>query len=265
MITGNEISPLAPRLRVFVQHFKQSLLAFLEAKKGNSDVVLDGVQKLDRADAILKELESEEAAIATNARLSTIGKQEQMAATAKAYHERLSFLAKAATDRRNAARQLEQTFAAIPAAVDKDPLLDFMRCREVRERLAPLSTSERMKIVTQAMRNGDFLPVRALESDPLRATVPEGETEYLDRLKEERAKATDDGKAWIRHQSLIEVAERLEQLATAVDLQLSNYGQVPSFPGIQTRETDMAYTDQTAPPKKNPSADKAPAQQPQFQ
>lgn len=252
-----------PRLRVYVQKFKEALLGFLEAKKGNSDVVLNGVEKLDRADGILKEFETDEAAIATNARLSTIGKQEQMAAKAKEFHERLSFIAKAATDRRNAAEQLRQRFAAVPEAVAQNPVVDNLRSAEIRQRFAKLFMSERTNLLLQTMKTGDMTILRAIETDPLRE--PFVTAEDLNRFKEERAKATDDGKAWIRHQSLIFCAERLEQLWAAVDLQLSHYNELPSFPGKPTRETDLAYTDQTAPPPKNPATDQAPVQQPQFQ
>jgi hypothetical protein len=41
---------------------------------------------------------------------------------------------------------------------------------------------------------------------------------FLERLQEEHAQK-NEGKEWVRLQSLIFVAERLEQLATAIDLQ----------------------------------------------
>lgn len=257
MIAYNDVSPVAPRLRVFVQKFKEALVSFLEAKRGHSDVILAGVEKLDRADAVLKELEAKEAAIATNARFSALGKQEQMAAKAKEFHERLSFIAQAAKDRRNAAAEIQKKFTSVPKAVDNEAV-DYLRGAEIRQRLAKLPMSERTKVVL----NGNAQVLRAIMTDPL--NEPLVDEEFLQRLQEQHAQK-NEGKEWVRMESLIFVAERLEQLATAIDLHLSNYGQVPSFPGQPTRTTDLAFQDTTAAPSKHTAVDQPPAGVSSFQ
>ncbi|NOU09381.1 MAG: hypothetical protein HOO98_05095 [Nitrospira sp.] len=250
MIAYNDLAPLAQKLRIYTKAFKEALLSFLEAKRGNSDVILAGVEKLDQADAVLKELETEEGAIATNARLSTVGKQEQMAGTAKRFHERLSFIAQAAKDRRATAAEIQKKFTSVPKAVDNETV-DYLRSAEIRQRLAPLSMAERMKIVA----NGNTHVLRAVMTDPLGEPLVDGE--FLERLQQTKAQATD-GKEWVRMESLVFVAERLDQLSTAVNLQLSHYNEIPSFTGQPTRTTNLAYTDQQAPPDKSKAIDKTP-------
>lgn len=44
MMTGNDVTPLAPRLVTMTQHFIEACAAFLEAKRGTSEVVLSGNQ-----------------------------------------------------------------------------------------------------------------------------------------------------------------------------------------------------------------------------
>ena len=185
MILYNELAPLAQKLRIFVQKFKEALVGFLEAKRGNSDVILAGVEKLDRADVILKKLETEEAAIATNARLSIVGKQEQMAAKAKEFHERLSYIAQTAQNQRSAANEIQKRFTSAPKAVDNETV-DYLRGAEIRQRLAPLSMAERMKIVA----NGNAQVLRAVMTDPLNEPLVDGE--FLERLAG-RARAEERG------------------------------------------------------------------------
>jgi hypothetical protein len=118
---------------------------------------------------------------------------------------------------------------------------------------------ERTKILLQAMTTGNLHVLRAVQMDPFAFAEADQliEPEFLERLQEERAQK-NEGKEWVRLQSLIFTAERLEQLATAIDLQLSNYNTIPSFQGTPTRTTDLAYTDQQAPPDKSKAVDKRP-------
>ncbi|MDF0675032.1 MAG: hypothetical protein P0120_11960 [Nitrospira sp.] len=88
--------------------------------------------------------------------------------------------------------------------------------------------------------------------------------ELLERLQEQNARQ-NEGKEWVRMESLIFVAERLEQLVTAINLQLSNYNALPAFPGKPTRTTDLAYTDTQAPPPKHAVVDRPPAGVSSFQ
>lgn len=258
MIAYNDLAPLAQKLRIFAQKFKEAIVSYLEFKKGQSDVCLSGVEVLDRADGILQAMEKQEAAIATDARLSTVGKQERMADVAKTFYEQLRFVGAAAKDRKHAAEQLRQTFAAVPKAQSNETV-DFLMSSEIRGRLAKLPMSERMKLV----QDGNAHVLRAIMTDPLNDSLVD--RAFLERLQNDRAKATDNGKAWVRMESLVFVSGRLDQLATAIDLQLLNYNQIPSFPGHPTRTTDLAYTDQAAPPDKNKAVDKKPEHVGTFQ
>jgi hypothetical protein len=258
MITYNDVAPLAQKLRIFTQKFKEALVSYLEAKQGSSDVILSGVEQLDKADVILQGLEKKEAAIATDARLSSVGRQEQMAKVAAEFHQQLRFVGNAAKDRRAAAEQLRRTFTAVPKS-QYNETTDFLMSSEIRQRLAPLSMSERMQVLAK----GNAQVLRAVMLDPL--GEPLVDAEFLDRLQQTKAQATDGGKEWVRMESLVFVAERLDQLTTAIDLQLSNYNERPSFPGKPTRTTDLAYTDQTAPPARDTAIDQAPAGVTSFQ
>lgn len=258
MITYNEVTPLAPRLRIYTKAFKEALVSYLEFKKGHSDVCLSGVEVLDRADGILQAMEKQEVAIATDARLSTVGKQEQMAKLAKEFHGQLSFVKGDATTRKNAAERLRQAFAAVPQAVDSDSVVDYLRSAEIRQRLSGLPQSERMKL----LQDGSPAVLRAVLMDPI--GEPLVDREFLERIQNDRAKATDSGKEWVRKESLLFVAERLDQLATAIDLQLLNYNSLPAFPGQPPRTMDLSYTDTQAPPPKGP-ADQPPSGQTTFQ
>ncbi len=259
MITYNEVTPLAPRLRTYTKAFKEALVSYLEFKKGHSDVCLSGVEVLDRADGILQAMEKQEAAIAADSRLSTLGKQEAVAKVAVEVHQQLRFVGAAAKDRRNTAERLQQTFAAVPEPQDQNPVTDYLRGSEIRQRLSALAQSERMK----AVQDGSPAVLRAVLMDPI--GEPLVDRAFLERLQNDRAKATDNGKEWVRKESLLFVAERLDQLATAIDLQLLNYNALPSFPGQPTRKTDLAYTDITAPPDKSKAVDKPPTTTPVFQ
>jgi hypothetical protein len=260
VIAYNDLAPLAQKLRIFAQKFKEALVSYLEFKKGNSDVILSGVEQLDKADAILQIFEKQEAAIATDSRLSAIGKQEQMAKMVAEFHPQFRFVGDGAKDRRNAADELRKKFTSAPKAVDNE-MVDYFRNAEIRQRLAPLSMSERMKIVAQAMTNGQPQVLRAISMDPL--GEPLVDSEFLQRLQEQHAQKTD-GKEWVRMESLVFVAERLDQLATAIDLQLSHYNEIPSFTGQPTRTTDLGHTDTQAGPPKNTAADRPPTNTPAF-
>jgi hypothetical protein len=80
---------------------------------------------------------------------------------------------------------------------------------------------------------------------------------------QEQAEATN-GPAWQRMESLELLADRLHTIVTALDLSFQGYGQTPVFQTPPIGHADLKTKDTSAPPKKGP-ADKAPAQQPQFQ
>ncbi len=215
------------------------------------------VEVLDRADGILQAMEKQEAAIAIDSHLSPLGKQEQTGKLAKEFHGKLSFVKGDATTRKSAAEQLQRTFAAVPKSQSNETV-DFLISSEIRGRLAKLPMSERMKL----LQDGNAQVLRAILTDPLNEALVD--RTFLDRLQNDQAKATDNGKEWLRKESLVFVAERLDQLATAIDLQLLNYNTLPAFPGQPPRTTDLGYTDTQAPPPKGP-ADQPPSGQTTFQ
>lgn len=261
MTAYNDVSPLAPRLRIYCKAFKEALVSYLEAKRGNSDVILAGVELFDRADATLRVMEKKEAAIATDARLSPVGRQEQMANVAAEFHPQLRFVGDGGRDRRNAAAEIQKKLTAVPRAQSNETT-DYLTGYEIRTRLAKLPMAERMKIVSEAMTHGRAHVLRAVMTDPLGEELIE--PEFLDRLQEQQAQK-NDGREWVRLQSLTFVAERLEQLSAAVHLQLSHYNEIPSFQGTPTRTTDLAYTDTQAAPPKNTAVDQPPAGGSSFQ
>ncbi len=259
MMTYNEVAPLAPRLRTYAKAFKEAIVSYLEFKRGDSTVCLSAVEVLDRADGILQAMEKQEAAIAADSRLSTLGKQEQMAKLAKEFHGQLSFVKGDATTRKNAAEQLRQTFTAVPEPQDQNPVVDFLQGSEIRQRLSGLAQSERMK----AVQDGSPSVLRAVLMDPI--GEPLVDRAFLERIQNDRAKTSNGGRQWVKLQSLDFAVERLDQLATAIDLQLLNYNVIPVFTGTPTRTTDLGFKDQTAPPDKNKAVDVPPTNTPVFQ
>lgn len=255
MIVENDVTPLAPRLVTIVQHFIEACAAFLEAKRGTSDILLSAIDLLNRFKVNAEEMRSREEAIAINPRLSSVGRREEAAALCKEFAGRFNFVRDGGETRKQAATDLRDRLLATPKPSGNETL-DYWVSAEIRSRMAPLPMAERMKILNASLQRGDTRLLRALETDPLSESLIE--PEYLARIKEERAQKHENGKEWVKLQSLVFVSERLEQLAMAIDLQLSRYNEIPSFPGTPTRTTDLAYTDTQAAPPKNTAADKAP-------
>lgn len=250
MNTYNDMAPLAPRLVTIAQRFIEASAAFLETKRGTSDVILAAIDLLNRAKVLSEQMGTREEAIAVNPRLSSVGRREEMAALTKEFVERYRFVRDGAEARKRAATDLRDRLLATPKPTGNETL-DHWVSAEIRSRIAPLPQSERMKILNASLQRGDTRILRALELDPLYETLIE--PEYLQRIKEERAQKQENGKEWMKLQSLVFVSDRLEQLATAIDLQLSHYNEFPSFIGKPTRETDLAYMDTQAPPVKGPA------------
>lgn len=249
--TYNDVTPLAPRLVTIAEHSIESSAAFLEAKKGTSDEILSAIDLFNRLKVMAEEMQRREEAIMVNERLSPVGRREEAAALCKEFTGRFSFVRDGAESRKRAATDLRDRLLATPKPSGNDTL-DYMVSTEIRSRLAPLPQAERMKILNASLRSGDTRILRALELDPLHETLIE--PEYLQRLKEERAQKHENGKDWLKLQSLMFVAERLEQLATVIDLQLSHYNEVPSFdPKTTTRQSEMVFVDNSQVPDKGPA------------
>lgn len=248
MIAENDVTPLAPRLVTIAQHYIEACAAFLEAKRGTSDILLSAIDLLNRFKVNAEEMRSREEAIAVNPRLSSVGRREEAAALCKEFAGRFTFVRDGGETRKQAATDLRDRLLATPKPTSGNETLDYWVSAEIRSRMAPLPMAERMTILNASLQRGDTRLLRALETDPLSESLIE--PEYLARIKEERAQKHENGKEWVKLQSLVFVSERLEQLAMAIDLQLSHYNEIPSFPGTPTRTTDLAYTDTQAPPDK---------------
>lgn len=191
-------------------------------------------------------MQGREEAIAVNPRLSSVGRREEMAALCKEFAGRFRARDGAET-RKRAATDLRDRLLATPKPSGNETL-DYLVSAEIRSRIAPLPMADKMKLLNASLQRGDTRLLRALELDPLGESLIE--PEYLQRLKEERAQKHENGKDWVKLQSLIFVSERFEQLAMAVDLQLSHYDEVPAFAGQETRTSDLKFQDsQQAPPK----------------
>jgi len=252
MITANDVTPLAPRLVTIAQHFIEDLAAFLEAKQGTSDIILSAIDELNRIKVTAEEMQGREEAIAVNPRLSSVGRREEMAALCKEFAGRFRSVRDGGETRKRAATELRDRLLATPKPSGNETL-DYWVSAEIRARIAPLPQSERMKILNASLQRGDTRILRALELDPLHETLID--QEYMQRLKEEAAQKKDDGKEWLKYESLKFVSERFEQLAMAIDLQLSHYNELPSFAGRETRTSDLKFQDsQQAPPKSKADA-----------
>jgi hypothetical protein len=265
MNTYNDVTPLAPRLVTIAQHFIEASAAFLEAKKGTSDILLSAIDLFNRFKVMAEEMQSREEAIMVNPRLSSVGRQEEMAALIKEFAGRFSFFRDDAETRKRAATNLRDRLLATPKP-DGNETVDYQRGAEIRKRLVKQPMSERTKILLGAMATGNLHVLRAIELDPLAflETEPLIEPEFLQRIKEERAQKHENGKEWMRLQSLLFVSERLEQLAMVIDLQLTSYNTLPSFARRETRTSDLKFQDsQQAPPKSK--ADQPPAGVSSFQ
>jgi hypothetical protein len=261
----NDMTPLAPRLVTITQHFIEASAALLAAKKGTSDIVLPAIDELHRIKVTAEEMRSREEAIAVNPRLSSVGRLEEMKALTKEFAGRFRSVRDGAEARKRAATDLRDRLLSTPNATGNETV-DYLRGAEIRQRLAKLPMSDRTKILLSAMAAGNLHVLRAVELDPLAfsETDPLIEPEFLQRIKEERAQKHENGKEWMKLQSLIFVSERLEQLAMAIDLQLSHYNELPSFAGRETRTSDLKFQNtQQVPPKSK--ADQPPAHVSSFQ
>ena len=260
----NDVTPLSPRLITIAQKFIEACAAFLEAKRGTSDVVLSAIDELNRFKVTAEEMQGREEVIAVNPRLSSVGRREEMAALCKEFAGRFS-VRDSAEARKRAATALRDKLIAVPQP-NGNETVDYLRGAEIRQRLVKQPMSERTKILLNAMASGNVHVLRAIELDHLAflETEPLIEPEFLQRIKEERAQKRENGKDWMRLQSLLFVSERLQQLAMAIDLQLSHYNELPSFAGRETRTSDLKFQDsQQAPPKSK--ADQPPAGVSSFQ
>lgn len=255
MISYN-VAPLASDLLSLSEKLKEHCILQLEAREQSApDPLHSGIEYFTRASSLFDEMGQIEGGILTNKRLSELGRKEEMRKLANEYRDKLTFLATAAKEKRAAAAKLEKEFRDVPKGIT-DPTVDYLVGREIRQHLAQLPMLKRRSMLLEATPTTQKRILRAISSDPLDTELMD--PELVRRIQEEHAKNPDGGKEWNRMETLIFVAERLEQLTAWVEAQLSRYDTVPTFPGKPTRTTDLAYTDTQAPPDKNRAVDKTP-------
>jgi len=260
-------APLASELHRLSEKLKEHCILQLERKeKSAPDPLHSGIEHFTRASKVLEAMGEIEGGILTNARLSDLGRREEMRKLTNEYRDKVTFLATAAKDKRAAAAKLEKDLLAGPTT-KLDPIPDAMQGQEIRRVLRSKEQLERVKLLVTSLNAGHDHLLRAVQLDPFVFSdadrlIPAHD---LERLQAEYAKKPDDGKRWNQMETLIWVAERLEQLWAVADTQLSRYDTLPAFdPKTTTHHVDLGLKDQTAPPVKGP-ADKAPPQQQQFQ
>lgn len=258
-------APLASALLRLSEKQKERCIVQLERKeKSAPDPLHSGIELFTHASKVLEAMGEFEGGILTNARLSDLGRKEEMRKLTNEFRDKLTFIATAAKDKRAAASRLEKELLAGPTT-KLDPILDALQGQEIRRILRSKDQLARVKLLVASLNAGHDHLLRAVQLDPFvfadtDRLIPAHD---LERLQAEYAKKPDDGKRWNRMETLLWVAEHLEQMDAAVTLQLSHYDEIPSFASIAARQVDLGLKDQTAPPAKGPG-DK-PAPQPQFQ
>ena len=260
MTTGTLINVHLESIEAMLQRVTEDFAGHVEFEGGDAAVVASGQEIITQTKKRLAALRQEVEQIVLSPKWSDAHKVTLVAeAVAQAYKD-LQSVKQAETTKADAASQAKHQLTATPKA-KVDPTTDVFLNIEIRQRLAQMDVAPRMKIVAQAMTDGDTQIIRAIELDPLRASLIEAS--YLKRLKEEFAQQTQ-AQAWQRLKSLELVADRLRSIVVALDLSFQNYGTIPAFQGKPTTTTDLKMQNPQAPPPKGP-ADQAPAVTSQFQ
>ena len=255
MITYN-LAPLAFDVHRHALKLKEHFILQLERReKSAPDPLHAGIEHCTREMALAEEMGGREAAILANEHLSDKGRRERMRELTEEYRDKPK-LTKAAKDMRAAAAKLEKELMDVPKGV-ADPSVDYLIGREIRDRLAKLPVLERRTVLQAATPTTQARIIRAIQSDPLATEWIEAE--QVQRIQQQLAQAPDGGRQWNRMETLIFVAEGLEQLAAVVLAKLSGYDEIPSFQGIPTRESEMVFENTQAAPAKNPAIDQPPA------
>lgn len=254
MSTPTVLNASVSSIEAQLQRITEDFATHLEFEGGDPAVVVSGQEIVEQTKKRLVALRHEIEAIALDPDISDAKKTKLAVEAVRQAYTDLQSVRKAATTKADAANEAKARLTAVPKAAS-DPITDALINSEIRQRLAELPQSERMKLVSRAMTTGRLQVVRAIQLDPLdEEVVP---AEFLRRLQEEHAQQTE-GKAWTRQQSLQLVSDRLTMIAVALDLNLKGYGTIPVFERKTVRHVDLKQMNPHTPPDKGP-ADEPPA------
>lgn len=260
MPTQNSLNIGTAPVLALIQRSREEAVIHIEYEGADRAVIGSFLEILGQAEAELTLVDRAINALAVDSDLSDAGKTKRAVEIVGKGYGHLQFVRKDAVTKRDAADEARARLTAVPK-VATDPVTDALINSEIRQRLAKLPQSERMKNVVQAMTTGRMQVVRAIQADPLdEEIVP---AEFLRRLLQEHAQQTE-GTQWRRMETLQFIADRLATLATALDLSLKNYGLLPVLEGKTIRHVDLKQQNPHTPPDKGP-ADAPPSGTPQFQ
>jgi len=260
MITGNAVSNITPSLSALTQRIREEALAAKEFESADADVIGGVLTVLDQVEGIFAELSTVEEKIATDETLSTVGKQQKMTLVVEQTYAKLRFVAKKAEDRQQAYSQEKAALEQVPKPVGNE-LVAYWREREIRDVLRGLPLPDRMKVYVRGREQNDQDLQRAVALAPLREDLLPSEFvqrvdgEYLEKTRPQQVQ---------RLATLKRAAEWFLQLWHAVEMQMANFGKLPTFKTPPTGKTDLGMQNQQQAPKKNESIDEAPDQVPAF-
>jgi hypothetical protein len=249
MITGNVLAVVTPSLKAMIEKIRQDLKTHVAYQGGDEDVTDSALKTLAHADGQLLALGKEEELIQADGDSSDEGKRKQMIRAVGRTYEALGFVKQAALQKADAATDAKKTLTETPKA-QTDPLIDALRCFEVRQLLRPMTEAERMKLYEKAVTGKHVAIIRAIDTNPMLETlVP---VDWSERIQNEHLARAKRGE-WSRLQSLTYVAERLTMLANALEYALGNYGNTPTFPTPPIKHVDLWTKNQQSPPSKSPA------------
>lgn len=244
-----------------IQRLREEAVIQMEYEGADRAVIGDFLALLDTAQERLMALDREIQAIAADPDTSDAKKTKLAGeAVARAYKD-LQAVRKAMTTKSCAVADAKAKLFAVTEAT-ADATTDVLLCSEIRSRLSALPLHGRMTRISEAVASGRMQVVRAIRLDPLgEEFVP---ADFLRRMTEEHAQQTTPT-AWTRLKTLELIVDRLNTLATAIDLSLANYGTLPDFDGKSTHHVDLKQQNPQRPPDKNPATDTPPTRTPAFQ
>lgn len=262
MITGNVVARVSHGPAMLIQRLKEELAIVKARGEGTATVLAAALDKLDQASLTLEAFRLKEEAIQADGNLSDQGKRTKMEQIAQEFSGQLAFIERAATDRREAARQLRQELDKLPTVVT-DPVLSYLREAEVRRRLERVALADRLKLLGDATKPQKTMILLSVENDPLNPDdlMP---AEYRQRVKDELLETSraEDLERW---RTLNVCSEKLTLLANVLETTMGKYSvAVPSFPGQLISKTDLKQVNTQSPPDKKKSIDVPPKQSPVF-
>lgn len=264
-MTTNTVGSIAPSLLVLIQHLEEKTLAYREFESGDRDVIEGVMTVLADAKLLIEELRMAEESIATNPNLSATGQRDAMTKVVKDILARAKFIEKKATDRRNAHDSERAATFAIPKPTGGDAAVSFWKEQEHRARLRTLPLSEKMRVYYDAVQRNEPSLVRAIKDPSFigEMLAQQSFADYVERVDREFVEHGQPER-WARLRSLEKAAQWLQLLWNAIDLQLSGYGQVPTFPTPPVHKMDLGLQNRQQAPDKNKTVDRPPTHAPAF-